>query len=265
MPDARLRLITVPISHFCEKARWGLDRLHLPYREEPHAPVFHYPFTLLRGGKRTVPVLVSRDGVFADSTDILQYADRSAAPGEALYPSDPEERRRVVELEEGFDAELGPATRLWGYFHLLPDSALAVKILAGSIPPAERAALPWVFPAARTFMGRAMGLTPAGAKTAIEQVGRIFSQVEALLADGRRYLVGGRFSAADLTFASLSAPVLGPEGYGSALPSLEELPSEMATVIRAFRERPAGQYALRLFREDRRPASRSRPRRGLTA
>jgi len=250
-PEPDLRLITVPISHFCEKARWALDRLKLPYREEKHAPVFHYPFTLLRGGNRTVPVLVSRDGVFADSTAILQYVDRFAAPGETLYPAEPEECRRVLELEELFDGELGPATRLWGYFHLLPNSTLALRVFDGQIPVAERAVLRWVFPATKAFMGHAIGLSLARAKAAIEKVDRIYTAVEERLADGRRYLVGGRFSAADIAFASLSAPVLGPEGYGSALPALEELPAEMARVIRAFRDRPAGRYALRLFREDR--------------
>jgi len=29
-----LRLITIPISHYCEKARRALDRTGLPYREE---------------------------------------------------------------------------------------------------------------------------------------------------------------------------------------------------------------------------------------
>ncbi len=34
-------LITIPLSHYCEKARWALDRVALPYREEPHAPLLH--------------------------------------------------------------------------------------------------------------------------------------------------------------------------------------------------------------------------------
>ncbi len=28
-----LRLITIPISHYCEKARWALTKLKLPYIE----------------------------------------------------------------------------------------------------------------------------------------------------------------------------------------------------------------------------------------
>ena len=36
-----MRLLTMPISHYCEKVRWALDRQALPYREEGHAPLFH--------------------------------------------------------------------------------------------------------------------------------------------------------------------------------------------------------------------------------
>jgi glutathione S-transferase len=28
-----IRLLTIPISHYCEKARWGLERLGLAYHE----------------------------------------------------------------------------------------------------------------------------------------------------------------------------------------------------------------------------------------
>ena len=55
-----LRLITLPISHYCEKVRWVLDRQGIPYVEEAHAPLLHAFFTMpLTGGKsRTVPILV---------------------------------------------------------------------------------------------------------------------------------------------------------------------------------------------------------------
>ena len=36
-----LRLITIGASHYCEKARWAVERAGLPFREEFHPPVFH--------------------------------------------------------------------------------------------------------------------------------------------------------------------------------------------------------------------------------
>ncbi len=72
------------------------------------------------------------------------------------------------------------------------------------------------------------------------------------LADGRPYLCGERFGAADLTFAALSATVIGPHEYGVALPQPESLPPQTASLIARAREHPAGRYAVRLFAEHRR-------------
>ena len=35
------RLITIPVSHYCEKTRWALKRLQIPFVEERHMPPFH--------------------------------------------------------------------------------------------------------------------------------------------------------------------------------------------------------------------------------
>ncbi len=72
-----------------------------------------------------------------------------------------------------------------------------------------------------------------------------------MLADGRRYLVGERFSAADLAFAALSAPLVVPPEYGTQLPQPTDLPDHMAARVRAWREHPAGRFASRLFAEQR--------------
>ena len=67
-----------------------------------------------------------------------------------------------------------------------------------------------------------------------------FDAVAARLDDGRRYLCGDAFTAADLAFAALAAPVLVPPQYGVALPQPVELPSDMAAAVQAFRDHPAG-------------------------
>ena len=43
---------------------------------------------------------------------------RSATPSPPLYPADPEQRRRALELEEFFDEELGPHIRLLAFHEL---------------------------------------------------------------------------------------------------------------------------------------------------
>jgi glutathione S-transferase len=49
------RLVTIPISHYCEKARWALDRAGVPYREEAHIQAVHRLATRRAGGGVTAP------------------------------------------------------------------------------------------------------------------------------------------------------------------------------------------------------------------
>src|SRR5690349_14997913 len=102
------KLVTIPLSHYCEKARWGLDPAGTPYREEAHAPGLHMRASFGAGGRRTVPVFVTSEGrVLDDSTAIVEHAD-AVSPREArLFPEDPAERREVVALENMLDEQLG--------------------------------------------------------------------------------------------------------------------------------------------------------------
>jgi glutathione S-transferase len=100
------RLITIAISHHCEKVRWALDWLNIPYIEESHVPLFHRFATHNYGGT-SVPVLVTETGAFTDSTDILHYLNTIAPESRHLYPTDPELCQEVEQLEELFDTKLG--------------------------------------------------------------------------------------------------------------------------------------------------------------
>lgn len=78
----------------------------------------------------------------------------------------------------------------------------------------------------------------------------VFDDVSDRLADGRRYLVGDTLTAADITFASLTAVILGqPYAYskGVAPGAGEQTKQEVA----CLRQTRAGEYALRLWKEDR--------------
>lgn len=76
-----------------------------------------------------------------------------------------------------------------------------------------------------------------------------FDFVAGMLADGRRHLCGDRFTAADLTFAALSAAVVVPPVYGVALPQPSDMQPDTAALVERAREHPAGAYALSLFAE----------------
>lgn len=63
---------------------------------------------------------------------------------------------------------------------------------------------------------------------------QVFAAVAERLSDGRPYLMGESFTAADLTFAALAYPVLHPPQLQYLLPEFDELPSKMKKVRCGF-------------------------------
>lgn len=182
-----------------------------------------------------------------DPTDILQYLDAIAPENAKLYPIEPDLLQQVKELEALFNTQIGTATRVWAYSHTLHNPKLAIFRFTYGVPFHERGLFPLVFPLVSSMI-RPINVTTEAAIDAHAQITRIFGTVSDKLADRRTYLMGDRFTAADLTFAALSTATVRPPAYGDAalkLSNLEQLPAKMADEVRAFREMPAGAFALR--------------------
>jgi glutathione S-transferase len=245
------RLITIPPSHYCEKARWALELAGVPFREEGHPPLFHRWATRRAGGGRTTPVLIAGERVLSDSTDILEFLQNEQRDGWRPYPLDPRLRETTEELEELFDTRLGPHTRRLAYYHLLQDNRLFLESVLAGIEGAEGAFFRLFAPVIKKLMRVGMRIDNEGAERSLAHLQKLFNEVSDLLSSGSGYLVGDSFGAADLTFASLAAPVLLPKGYGSPLPSLDQVPTELLVQIEEFRSSPAGTFALRMYRDHR--------------
>lgn len=242
------RLVTIGVSHFCEKARWALDRAGLPFEEVACAPVLHVPSVRWAGGTRATPVLVDGDLVIDDSTAILDHVQAHPASRWRPWPDGPvgDEARA---LEARFDAELGPHVRRWIYHHLLPDRAALLRVLAPRTPAGQLRAFALGLPLFRAVMRRSMAIDAAGASRSHDRYHRVLDDVDARLADGRRYLAGDAFSGADLAFAALAAPGVLPARY---LPvTLDGLPAAIREEVERLRERPSGRFVARLYDEDR--------------
>lgn len=248
-----MRLITIPMSHYCEKARWGLLHAGIEYVEEAHLQVLHYPAVRRHGSRGMVPVLLTPQGAIADSTAILHFLDSHLAEPRRLYPE--AQRAEIEALEERFDEGLGVETRRWVYFHWMQLPASRLMKTAGQGTPAwERFVAPALFPMLRRYLDQRLAITAANVEQGAGIIDAAFDEVAARISDGRPFLCGHRFSAADLGFACMAAPVLLPPEYGIRLPTLEEAPLQARQDIERFRAHPAGQFALRLFREERRAA-----------
>jgi glutathione S-transferase len=269
-------LITIPVSHYCEKIRWALTRSQIPFVEERHMPPFHR-FATRRVGKQTesiteaehhlspinrfvyrfvggqsVPVLITETGILTSSEEILKYIDAIASEHSKLYPTNPEHRQQVIDLVALFDSVLAPVVRQWFYSYTFNQAQLIQPLWCQGVPWFERVFFPVVFRWMRSNVFQMYTINAESTIAAHERICEIFETVESLLADGRTYLVGNQFSAADLTFATLAAAVVMPIGYGVTLPELDQLPAKMVVHVQAFRETLAGKFVLRLYVENER-------------
>jgi glutathione S-transferase len=189
-------------------------------------------------------VLVCPEGqVVAESADIVAWAD--ARGGRIDVGAE------ACTLAAMYDRDLGPATRLWVYHEMFDHPELVADAMTAGVPTWERYAYRFGNRALAFAVSRVLRINDATAVEAERTFRSIFASVDALLADGRPYLAGADFSIADLTFASLAAPLIAPPQYGVRLPPVEALPPGMVDVVREHRASAAGRHALRMFAEER--------------
>jgi glutathione S-transferase len=244
----------IPISHYNEKARWALDFKRVPHRRRALPGGAHMLAALLltRGKGVTFPVLELDGEGIGDSTAIIGALE-GRWPDPPLYPEDPAERRRALDLEEYFDEELGPPIRLLGWHEITRDPDRLAELARRSLPGSLRDNPTAVAASARyaaAFTGVRFGVkSEEAAERARARVVAALDRLEAEL-DGSDCLVGEAFSVADLTAASLFYPlVLPPEG-----PDLGEVPEGYERFREPLKERPGYRWVAEVFQKHRAPA-----------
>lgn len=246
----RARLITIRFSHYCEKARWALDRARVDYVEEPHVPMFAWAPALRAGRSKTVPVLVADAEVLTQSHDILAWVHRRS-PSVGLYPKDV--ASEVEALESLFDKKVGPAARRLAYYALMKDQGVIRDLFLHSASGWEGPATKALLPVMIGMMKRGLKIDDAGAARSEAQLASVLTEVESHLEkSGGPWLFGDRFTAADVTFASLMTPIIVPPSFADAHLCASMLESEPArSMVARRRESRAGTFVLRAYEKER--------------
>ncbi len=211
--------------------------------------MLHWPHAWWAGRSKTVPVLVESGRVLTDSSDILRSIDARLDASNRLYPDDL--ASDIAAYEDELDGSFGVATRKRVYAWLSRPGARRVLAFNNTGAPWwESAMLHGLFPVARAVLLRYLDVTEESVAAATRQVAETLDRVAERLADGRPFLFGDRFTAADLTFAAMAAPLVLPPNYGVPLPSPGEAKDHDPSAAQ-FSGHPALEFAERLFAEHR--------------
>lgn len=210
MSTISVELVQFPFSHFNEKARWGLDWKKLPHTRRSLLPGPHMPVVKRLTGQTATPVLLLGDAVEHGSSRILEVLE-ARQPDPPLFPEDPGERGKVADLMHHFDQVVGPQVRCALFSVMLGEPDYLCATFSAPKPRAVRALYRAGFPLVKGVMARANGVTGPEAVEAAFADTRAALDLVASRAGPGGYLVGERFSAADLTAAALLAPCANPE------------------------------------------------------
>jgi glutathione S-transferase len=238
-------------SHFNEKARWALDWKGIPHVRRSLLPGLHVARTLWMTGQKSVPVLVIDGRSIADSTRIIEALERSH-PEPPLYPADGPARRRALELEEFFDEELGPHVRRALFHEILPHTDFAAALMSTAAGPTGRRLYRAAFPAIRQIMRLDMGIDAERAERSHRKTAAALDRISAELQPSG-YLVGDRFTVADLTAAALLSPIVQPSEYPYPLPG--PIPDAVDRYRETLLAHPACRWAADVYHRHRGSAS----------
>jgi glutathione S-transferase len=250
----------IPVSHYSEKARWALAHKGIAHeRRSPPAGIhIAAALWLTRGAHNTFPVLSLDGRNIGDSTAIIAALEQRY-PEPALYPADPEERRRALELEDFFDEELGPHARLLAWHELSSDRERFREVVEQTVPgPLSRlGGLTTSY--AGLYTNLRFGVSdPEAARLAREKILAALDRLDAELdANGGEYLVGDRFCVADLTAASLFYPVVLPEE--GPVRTEDGPPAGLEEFRAPLTERPGYLWVEEMFRRHRKPGRHAAP------
>lgn len=217
------------ISHYNEKARWALDYKGVAHVRRAVTPALQeFTARRLRAG-RTVPVLQMNGRTIGDSTKIIEEIERRW-PEPPLYPADPEERSRALDLEDHFDEQCGHDLRRVLFNDNLAEPEKFLAMVYGADHP-RFGLLETLGPLFCQVVKRRFRIRPETVEESREKVRAAFDKLEADVGPSG-YLVGESFTVADLTAASILGLIVVPPEF----PYIKVHPDERTAQFRRFRD-----------------------------
>lgn len=232
-----LQLYQFPISHYCEKVRWALDYKGLNYKKINCLPGLHSRTTKKLAKLSSVPILKHGNTVVQGSSKILDYLD-AHFPEKPLGFSEHDLSNQALEWERYADEHIGPHVRRIMYHQLLNHPRIVIPIFSHQGPWYSGLYFKITYSKLSKIMRQLMQINDKNVEEsafilndALEHLKQATSKSTSSTSKPN-YLVGGRFSRADLSVSALLAPLFLPKAYGINWP--DQFPEDVESVIKQY-------------------------------
>jgi glutathione S-transferase len=243
-----IELLQFRFSPYNEKVRWALDFKKLAHKRSVLLPGPHARITKKLTGQTATPVLKIGARAIAGSARIIGELE-TLQPKPALYPTDGAELARALEIERRFDDELMPRIRRAILASIMGDGQYVAKVFGGGF------VYGLMFPLVRGLVKKGNGITGpesiADGRRATEEA---FDWLAREAKPGA-YLVGGRFTVADLAVASHLATCVDPPHPDMERP--QPRPKPLDDWLARWRAHPGAAWVLDMYKRHR-PLSAAR-------
>lgn len=250
-------LITLLPSSGVDLGRWLLAHYGITYTERPHAPIFHVLALKYWGeGPNNYPLFVAADGKTktAGGRPIAHLFEPSASADKKLFPdatTEPDLAKQVNDLTDYTYLKLGDDVVNWSYWNFLKYKWVVWPSLTTKVPWYEKLTCLLAFRVIRALMYKGLKLDQSVADAALTDIYAGFDKLDAMLSDGRPYLMGDRMTYVDLATAASLGPMILAQGYHGMLPNHAKCPVFMQEIYQDLRQRPTGLFIQRMYDQHR--------------
>ena len=247
---ADVALLQFRYSPYNEKVRWTLDLKRVPHTRRSLLPGPHAPRVLRRTRQTATPALALDGRWIAGSAAIVAALDERF-PDPPLRAASERERTEARAIEERFDEGFVPRMRRAALAALMTDPAYLCGVFGEGRGPLTLRLYRAAFPVTRILIAKGNGIDGS---PAIEDGRRACGEALDFVAERSArtgYLVGDRFSTADLAAAAGLAMVFPPPG--SPMEPSGRRPAAARALCDAWSAHPGIAWVRRLYTEHRPP------------
>ncbi len=242
-----LELYQFCFSHFNEKARWALDFKGLSHLRHSLLPGPHARTAKRLTGQTAVPILTIGGNAIAGTAKIIDRLEE-VYPEPPLYPADPQQRRRALEIQDWFDTKVGAQIRCALFFELSNDIGYFADIFSSRQPYPVRAVYKLLFPFIARVIRSNLKVNDISAARGRDATQAALDFVERNSRE-TGYLVGDSFTVADLAAASLLMLTTFPPELQTPLPKRRSM--VMRQWIENWEGHPGTEWVREMYRRHR--------------